>query len=339
MKHSFGILSDGQEAFVYRISWGKITAQITDFGATLVSLNVPDSQGNLADVVLGYDTALEYQNNDGYFGATVGRNANRVAGGCFMLGDKRIQMPQNEGNNNLHSGPDSYAHRLWKLEEHTESSIRFSLYSPDGDQGMPGNATIYVSYFLENPGALRIRYDAISDKDTVFNLTNHSYFNMAGHNHPEKAMDQVLMLTARHYTPDDAQSIPTGEKKAVEGTPMDFRTPKPIGRDIGEDYRCLKLQGGYDHNFEAYAEPCAVLSDPESGRCMAVSTDCPGIQFYSGNFLDGVKGKNGAVYTRRGGVALETQYYPNSVNEPDWRQPFCKAGQHYHSETTYTFHW
>lgn len=339
MKKSFGLAPNGQETFLYQISWGKLTAQISDYGATLVSLLVPDSRGNLADVLLGFDTPKEYWEKGGYLGATVGRNANRIAGGRFMIGDKLVQMPTNEGCNNLHSGPDSYAYRLWTVEEHTASSIRFSLFSPDGDQGMPGNAHIYVTYTLESPGALRITYDAVSDKDTVFNLTNHAYFNMAGHDHPEKAMDQLLMMPARHYTPDDAQSIPTGEKKSVEGTPMDFRTPKPIGRDINQDYRCLQLQKGYDHNFEAYAEPCAVLSDPQSGRSMSVTTDCPGIQFYAGNFLNGVLGKNGVSYTYRGGVALETQYYPNSVNVPDWKQPIFKAGQPYHSVTTYTFHW
>lgn len=339
MKKPFGTLSDGQSAYLYEISCGEIIARITDFGATLVQLHVPDSKGNVADVVLGYDSATEYQNRAGFFGATVGRNANRVAKATFRMGEKTVQMPQNEGENNLHSGPDSYANRLWTVEKHTQNSIRFSLESPDGDQGMPGNAKIHVTYTLEYPGALRLTYDAISDKDTVFNLTNHTYFNMAGHDHPEKAMDQVMMMTARFYNPDDAQSIPTGELKPVEGTPMDFRIPKPIGRDINEDYRCLKLQGGYDHNFEAYADPCVTVTDPESGRTMSVSTDCPGIQFYAGNFLHDVPGKDGAVYCYRGGIALETQYYPDSVNHPEWPQPFYRAGEHYHSETVYRFTW
>ena len=152
-------------------------------------------------------------------------------------------------------------------------------------------------------------------------------------------MAQTLMLTARHYTPDDAESIPTGELKRVENTPMDFRQPKPIGRDIQEDYPCLKLQGGYDHNFEVYTNPCAVLTDPESGRTMSVSTDLPGIQFYSGNYLKGEAGKDGVSYIRRGAVALETQYYPDSVNHPEWAQPFFKAGEHFRSETVYSFQW
>ena len=339
MQREFGKLKNGEMTHLYDITWGSIKAQISDYGATLINLYVPDSKGNVADVLLGYDTAEEYDHRPGFFGAIVGRNANRIGKGSFQIGDKTVQMPINDHQNNLHSGPESYAYRLWKLEEHTENRIRFSLISPDGDQGMPGNAEIHVTYTLDAPGALHITYDAVSDKDTVFNLTNHAYFNMAGQDHPEKAMSQTLMMPARFYTVADAESIPTGELRPVEGTPMDFRTPKPIGRDIEQDYPCFKLQRGYDHNFEVYANPCAILSDPESGRSMSVSTDCPGLQFYSGNFLNGEPGKGGVKYTHRGGVALETQFYPDSVNHPQWPQPFVKAGEHYHSETVYTFHW
>ena len=337
MKRPFGILPCGKEASLYTISGGKLTACISDFGATLVKLYVPDGDGNMADVVLGFDDANEYAASTTYFGATVGRNANRVKDGSFMLGGKKIQMPINDGSNNLHSGPDGYSFRIWQVEHLEKHSITFRLESPDGDQGMPGNATIRVTYTLEAPATVRIRYDAICDKDTVFNLTNHSYFNLAGHDKPEKAMSQILSMPARFFTPDDAQSIPTGEKRSVEGTPMDFRTPKPIGRDLGEDYDALKLQGGYDHNWEVFTDPCAILSDPESGRTMAVSTDRPGIQFYSGNFLEGETGKDGVSYIYRGGIALETQYYPDSVNHPEWAQPITPAGTPYHSETCYRF--
>lgn len=339
MQKEFGKLNDGQMAHLYDITWGDIKAEISDYGATLINLYVPDSKGNVANVVLGYDTAAEYDHRPGFFGATVGRNANRICKGNFKIGDKTVQMTINDHQNNLHSGPESYAYRLWKLEEYTENSIRFSLNSPDGDQGMPGNAEIHVTYTLEAPGALRLTYNAVSDKDTVFNLTNHTYFNMAGQDHPEKAMSQTLMMPARFYTVADAESIPTGELRPVEGTPMDFRSPKPIGRDIDQDYPCFKLQRGYDHNFEVYANPCAILADPESGRSMSVTTDRPGLQFYSGNFLTGEQGKGGVKYTHRGGVALETQFYPDSVNHPEWPQPFVKAGERYHSETIYSFHW
>lgn len=339
MKERFGKTKNGESAWLYEITLGKMKAHISDYGATLVRLFVPDKNGSLADVVLGFDSAERYDCNGAFFGAVVGRNANRVRKGTFPIGGKTVQMEINDNSNNLHSGPKSYAHRLWKMEKHTESSIRFSLFSPDGDQGFPGNAQIFVTYTLEHPGLLRITYNAVSDKDTVFNLTNHSYFNLAGHNCPEKAMSQILILPARFYTPADEESIPTGELRPVEGTPMDFRQPKPIGRDICQEYPCLKRQGGYDHNFEVYTDPCAILTDPESGRSMAVSTDCPGIQFYAGNYLNGIQGKDGVRYTKRGGVALETQYYPDSVNHPQWPQPFCKAGERYHSETIYKFTW
>ncbi len=339
MKYNFGKLKSGEEVSLYEISFGGMKAHISDYGATLVRLFVPDRDGNLADVVLGFDSAEEYDHRSGSFGATVGRNANRIGKGTFRIGDKVVQMAINNKSNNLHSGPDYYGYRIWTLEKHTANSVRLSLLSPDGDQGMPGNAEIHVTYTLEHPGILRITYDAVSDKDTVFNMTNHAYFNLAGHDHPEKAMAQTLILPARFYHVADDESLPTGELRLVAGTPMDFRSPKPVGSDLNEDYPCLKRQGGYDHNFEVFTDPCAILADPESGRSMSVSTDCPGVQVYSGNFMNGLKGKNGACYTHRAGVALETQYYPDSVNHPQWPQPFYKAGERYHSETAYKFTW
>lgn len=331
----FGILPDGQKASLYTISGGSLRANIADLGATLVSLWAPDANGNLADVVLGYDEASDYLKYDGYLGAVVGRNANRIKDARFPLGDTMVVMTPNENGHNLHSGPNGFHARLWTVEAHNESSIRLSLVSPDGDQGFPGNAKISVTYSIEN-NALVITYEAVSDKDTVFNMTNHAYFNMAGHENTHKAMDQVLMMPGRFFNPDDAESIPTGELCSVEGTPMDFRQGKPIGQDIEADYEPLHLQEGYDHNFEACGEFCAVLSDPESGRTMKVSTDCPGIQFYSGNYLNAV-GKGGINYHRRGGICLETQFYPDSVNHPEWPQPFTKAGQTYHSVTRFQF--
>ena len=338
MKKEFGLRSDGQQAYLYTIRSGKITAEISDHGATLVKLFVPDSEGNVADVVLGFDTPDEYTTSGTFFGATVGRNANRVGKAAFVLNGKQCNLDANDnGVNNLHSGFDPFKNRMWQVMEHSESSIRMELNSPNGDQGFPGNAVISVTYRLESDGSLRILYDGICDQDTVFNMTNHTYFNLAGHNHPEKAMDQILSMPARVYTFSDEQSIPTGELREVDGTPMDFREPKAIGRDLGEDYDSLKLQGGYDHNFEVFCNPCATLKDPDSGRIMTVSTDCCGLQFYSGNFLEGETGKDGVSYTYRGGIALETQFYPDSVNKPQWKQPFVKVGERYHSETVYKF--
>lgn len=337
MKENFGVLPDGRTAHLYTISCGSLTACVSDLGATLVRLFVPDSQGKTDDIVLGYDNPEGYLRGTAYLGATIGRNSNRVRNACFILDNKTCVMPANEGVNNLHSGPDGYDTRLWDVVRHTESAITLGLQSPHGDQGMPGNATIYVTYALEG-SQIRIRYEATADRDTVFNLTNHSYFNLAGQANPNKAMEQVLSMPARFFNPDDAANIPTGELRSVVGSPMDFRTPKPLGRDIAQDYDALNLQGGYDHNFEVFCNPCATLTDPFSGRSMYVITDCPGIQLYTANFTDTI-GKGGVYYGEGSGVCLETQFYPDSVNHPEWLQPIVKAGEKYTSETIYRFHW
>lgn len=335
-KKSFGKLPSGEKTTLYTISDGKVTAQVTDYGATLVRLWVPDKNGELADVVLGYKDAKGYAEDTVFFGATVGRNSNRIKGSAFVLGNTTFAMTPNEGENNLHSGPDFYSKRMWTVENFVGNSITFSLESPNGDQGFPGNAVIKVTYTVAN-AALKITYDAISDRDTVFNLTNHSYFNMAGHEKQELALGQELILPARVYAVADSEGIPTGEMRSVEGTPMDFRMPKAIGRDVNQDYEALNLQKGYDHNYEVYTAPCAILTDPVSGRSMAVTTDCPGMQFYDGHFINGQKGKDGVVYGKNSGVCLETQFYPDAIHQPQWAQPVTKAGEQYHSETTYKF--
>ncbi|MDO5152916.1 MAG: aldose epimerase family protein [Eubacteriales bacterium] len=336
MKEFFGNLPSGESTFLYTISCGGLSAAVSDYGATLVRLFVPDKNGVLADVVLGHDDCNGYRMGDACLGATVGRNANRLKNACFILGNKTYALTPNENGNNLHSGPEYYFKRLWRVLSHRENAITLALNSPHGDQGFPGNAVIHVTYTLEPCGNLRISYDAVCDRDTVFNLTNHSYFNLAGHEKTGAAMDQLLILPGRFFNPDDRENIPTGELRSVSGTPMDFRSPKPIGRDIGQDYEPLRLQGGYDHNWEVFCNPCAILSDPVSGRSMAVSTDCPGIQLYAGNFLD-ERGKGGIYYGKRSGVALETQYYPDCLHHEDWPQPITKAGEKYHSETVYRF--
>ena len=255
---------------------------------------------------------------------------------AFVMNGKTYALCGNENGNNHHSGPDHYKDRLWQVVHADETGICLRLDSPNGDQGFPGNAVIQVRYTLTAKGALRIEYDAVSDRDTVFNLTNHSYFNLAGHEKTDKAMHQELILPGRFFTVADSKSIPTGEMRSVAGTPLDFRTPKAVGKDIGEAYEALQLQGGYDHNYEVFTDPCAILRDPESGRTMAVSTDCPGVQLYSGNYLN-EQGKDGVAYTPRSGVCLETQYYPDAVNHPQWAQPITKAGERYHSVTTFRF--
>ncbi len=330
MEKNFGKLADGRQARLYTIEKGRVRAEITDFGAALVSLFVDG-----VDVCLGYDDVTGYEKQGGYIGAVVGRNANRVGGSQFLLNGAEVLLPANEGRNCLHSGPDCWSFRLWNVTAHTVNSLTLTLHSPHGDQGFPGNADVSVTYTIENDG-LTIAYDAVSDRDTVFNLTNHAYFNLFGQDKPERAMDQELMIPADYFYPVNAENIPTGELRAVEGTPFDFRTFKPIGRDIGMDYEPLHLQGGYDHNFVNKGAVCAVLKNPENGLTMTVTTDCPGIQFYAGNFLDNV-GKGGTVYGKRTGVALETQFYPDAVNHPEWPQPTVRAGEKCHSVTRYSF--
>ena len=338
MKKDYGMVPDGQHATLYILRNGALQAEVMDYGATLVRLLVPDCRGEVADVVLGYDCAWDYAVNNSNLGATVGRNANRVGGASFLLNGRTVSLsPNDNGVNNLHSGPDIYNHRMWQVEAVSETAITLYQFSPDGDQGFPGNAEIRVTYTLTE-NSIRISYEATCDRDTVFNMTNHSYFILSGHDKPEKAMGQVLQMNALRFTPADALSIPTGELWEVEGTPMDFRTPKTIGRDIGQPYDALILQKGYDHNFEVAGNPCAILQDVSSGRTMEVYTDRPGIQFYSGNYLDKI-GKESVHYTRRGAVCLETQCFPDAVNKPQWKQPFVKAGEVWRSETEYCFKW
>ena len=330
MEKTFGKLADGRQARLYTIENGRLRAEITSYGASLVSLFVDG-----VDVCLGCDDVSGYECNGSYLGAVVGRNANRTGGAGFELNGERVTLPANEGKNNLHSGPDSWAWRLWEKTAHTDSSLTLSLHSPHGDQGFPGNADVSVTYTIENDG-LTIEYRVVSDRDTVFNLTNHAYFNLFGQDKPERAMDQELLIPGEYFCPDDAENIPTGELRHVEGTPFDFRSFKPIGRDIGMDYEPLHLQGGYDHNFVNSGRVCAVLRNPETGLTMTVTTDCPGVQVYAGNFLDNT-GKGGVYYGKRTGVALETQFYPNAVNHPEWPQPVVKAGEKLRSVTRYAF--
>lgn len=337
MKQEWGILPDGQVASLYTISSGPLKAVISDLGATIVQLWVPDGQGDPADIVLGFDTPAEYAASGDCFGATVGRNANRIGGASVVIGGKVYPLTPNDGNNNLHSGPNGYHHRLWQVLVHTPSTITLGLHSPHLDQGFPGNADITVTFSL-SAQTLSIRYEALSDRDTIFNLTNHSYFNLAGHNAPEKAMSQLLSMPARFFTPADDHSIPTGECRPVDGTAMDFRVPKPLGQDIHADDEPLHLQNGYDHNFEVFCDPCAILTDPSSGRSMAVCTDCPGIQLYTANYTD-CTGKGGQKYPPRSAVCLETQFYPDSVHQSQWPQPLVAAGQKYQSTTRFHFSW
>lgn len=343
MEHrSFGKTRCGKDATLYTLrNQNGMVMEVSDFGATLYALLVPDGKGGLVDVVLGYDTPADYEAAKGtFFGATVGRNANRIGGAAFSLNGKTCVLDRNDGRNNLHSGFDFYNTRLWDLAGVTEASITFSLHSPDGDQGYPGALDIDVTYTLTADNAVRIDYRACPHADTVVNLTNHSYFNLNGHA-SGSIVKHTLWVDADHFTRTDAESIPTGEITPVEGTPMDFRVKKEIGRDIDADYEAVVFGKGYDHNcclnnggkFALVAE----MTGDRSGLTMQVYTDLPGMQIYSGNFLTVEPGKQGAVYRHRQGMCFETQHWPDAVNHPNFPSPVCRAGQTWRSTTVYQF--
>lgn len=343
---SFGKTENGVEVTQYTITNGNGTeCSLIDLGAAWVTMKVRDRKGAFADVVIGYDNAEAYYHNPTSCGECVGRNANRIGGAAFELEGVRYQLAKNNNDNNLHSGPDKWVTHLFKgnlPDGEAGNSVRFTKFSPDGEQGFPGNLDFSVTYTLTEEDALRIVYEASADQTTVINPTNHAYFNLAG-NGSGDILQQEVWINADAFTPADQWSIPTGEIRPVAGTPFDFTQKKKIGRDIGADYDQLKFAGGYDHNFALNEQGtglrhAALLTDPVSGRRMDVYTDLPGMQFYTGNGLKNTyPGKDGADYLPRTGVCFETQYYPDAVNKPDWQQPVFKKGQVYRSETVYSF--
>lgn len=345
-KEQWGVMPSGEPVSLYTLSNDNgVSASFTDLGGTWVTMYVPDRDGKLVDVVLGYDSVEAYLENPPHFGAPIGRNANRIAGARFTLNGKEYRLAANDGTNNLHSAPDLYHSRLWEAETEEGdlgTTVRFSLFSHDGDQGYPGNADITVSYTLTPDDSLVIAYHMVSDSDTVANFTNHTYFNLDGQD-GGNAMGQSVWIDADAYTAADAGSIPTGEIVPVAGTPMDFTVMKEIGRDIDAAYEALILGRGYDHNWILNHAPgeTALSAAAESGKTgirMEVCTDLPGMQFYTGNFLGkGPAGKNGMIYAPRYGYCFETQYYPNAVNMPEFPSPILKAGEEYRTTTVYRF--
>lgn len=340
---SFGKLADGQEAMLYTISNTKgMCAKITDFGAAIVSLVVKDRNGKDTDVVLGYGDVQTYQQQTSSFGVIVGRNCNRIADARIIIDDVTYQLEKNDNGNNLHSGSQGTSRRLWDVEEHTADKITFVIEDADGQQGYPGNAVMKVTYEVTEADELSITYHATADKTTVFNMTNHAYFNLNGAG-SGTAMDQILQIRASHYTPViDAKSIPTGEIASVEGTPFDFREAKPIGRDIAQENDQLSYGHGYDHNFVldkecAGLEKIATAYSTKSGIKMDVITDCIGMQLYTANFIQGQKVQGGAICENRDAFCLETQYFPNSINEPNFTTPLTEAGKSYDTKTVYAF--
>jgi aldose 1-epimerase len=346
-KRDFGKTSDGQQIDLYTLSNKKgMEVAITNFGGTIVSLKVPDREGRSADVVLGYEDVSGYETGKAFFGATVGRYANRIAGGKFILDGVTDKLPTNDGPNTLHGGIRGFSHRVWTAKDISGpmgQALQLTYWSKDGEEGFPGNLTAKVVFTLTNANELKIAYSATTDKDTVINLTNHSYFNLSGQGEGD-ILGHELTIHASKFTPVDSTLIPTGELRSVKGTPFDFTQSTPIGARIAQDDEQLKLGKGYDHNWVLDAGQtvaphlAAQAHDPKSGRVLEVLTTEPGIQFYTGNFLDGtIHGKEGKVYNHRYGFCLETQHFPDSPNHPKFPTTELKPGQRYHSTTVFKF--
>jgi aldose 1-epimerase len=315
------------------------------FGGIIISLRVPDKSGKLDDVVLGFDNLAAYEENNPHFGALIGRYGNRIANGEFKLDGKTYHLPKNNGPNTLHGGVKGFDKVMWDIEpfENKDAAgLVLSRTSPDGEEGFPGNLKVKVTYTLTNNNELSFEYEATTDKATPVNLTEHSYFNLSGEGNGN-ILGHVLKLNADHFTPVDKNLIPTGEIRSVKGTPLDFTTPTAIGARIDDKYDQLVIAGGYDHNFVVNGKSgvmrlAARAKDPKSGRVLEVYTVEPGVQFYSGNFLDGtLTGKNGHKYQKRDGFCLETQHYPDSPNHPKFPSTILKPGQTYHTKTLLKF--
>lgn len=340
----FGKTRNGEEITIFRIeNENGMVAEVTNYGAILTSLYAPDKNGNTTDVVLGFDTAEEYFYNPSFFGSTIGRNANRIAKAKFELNGKTYKLEKNDGRNNLHSHfTGCFNKLLWKATAlKKENAVKFSLVSPDLDQGFPGKLTAEVIYRLTEDNGIEIEYFAKSDKDTVYNPTNHTYFNLNGHA-SGSAMGHKLWLKASNYTPVVKGCIPTGEIAPVAGTVFDFTKKMTIGDRINDDDEQLKLGKGYDHNYALDVKgnkvvKIATLSNDDESRVMTVYSDLPGVQFYAGNCIKKQKGKGGAKYGKRCAVCLETQYFPDSINQKNFASPVLKAGSEFHSITKYVF--
>ena len=342
-KRSFGKSKEGQEVFLYEITnKNQVTLTVSDFGAAWVHMLVPDREGNRRDVVLGYDSAEGYYVNPGHFGAVVGRNGNRIGNARFEINGTEYQLPVNDNKNNLHSGPDWYRTRVWDVKEIDEekNSVTFGLFSPDGDQGFPGNFSVTVTYELTEENEVVLHYQGSADADTIVNMTNHSYFNLNGHASGD-VLEQEMWVDADAFTATDSLLIPTGEILSVTDTPMDFRVRKKIGRDIDADFEAIGFGGGYDHNWclnnQGKFAKVAEMWSQESGITMEVYTDLPGVQIYAGNFLDQEVGKNGVVYRKRQGICFETQHYPDAINHENFPSPILRAGEIYQTRTVYRF--
>ena len=339
----WGKTIDGQAVELYTLTDADLTVRITSFGAHVVSIEAPDRAGHKADVVLGFKDITGYENpkNTAYLGAIVGRYGNRIAKGTFSLDGATYHIPTNNNGNTLHGGTKGFDHMVWTGKP-LPDGVELTLVSPDGDMGFPGQLTTHVRYTLQGK-SLRIQYSATTTKATPVNLTNHSYFNLSGEG-SGTILNDVLTLPADRYTPVDSGLIPTGQLAPVQGTPLDFRQPTPIGARIDQENEQLKIAGGYDHNFVlndaggSGLHLAAKVVDPASGRTLTVTTTEPGVQFYSGNFLDGtLSGISGKDYVKNAGFCLETQHFPDSPNQASFPSTTLNPGKTLHSETIFTF--
>lgn len=331
--------TDGVEVYLYTLTNDLgFEVSITTFGGAITSLKTPDRRGTFGDIVLGFDTLEDYVRNPRYFGALIGRHANRIAGGKFSLHGTSYQLPQNNGANHLHGGFNGFDKRVWSARE-DEDVLRLLYVSKDGEEGYPGNLTAFVDYHLSD-SELTINYRATTDGETIVNLTNHSYFNLRGDG---TILDHELTLNADSFTPVSKDLIPTGEIATVAGTPMDFRAGRAIGSEIRHDYDQLGFTGGYDHNFvlndwDGSLRSAVRLYEPVSGRVLEILTTQPGVQFYSGNFLDGsVTGNYGFVYEKYTGLCLEPQHFPDAPNHPQFPSTVLRPGEEYKHATVFRF--
>lgn len=337
----FGVMPNGTKISIFTLRDGAYTACVMTYGTRVVSLEAPDRSGNVADLVLGYDSLAPYLTDRTYFGAIAGRYANRIAHGSFSLNGIRYSLSKNAGDTTLHGGLVGFDKRVWIAEE-IPGGVQMTLVSENGDQGFPGKLTARVRYTLAK-NTLQLEYFATTDADTVLNLTNHSYFNLAGEGRGD-ILDHVVTIPAELFTPTDDDQIPTGELASVADTPFDFRKPTRIGERIDEDNEQMRFAKGYDQNFVLRSASGAELmreaarvADPTSERVLTVETTQPAVQFYSGNHLNDVSGKRGHIYAKRAGFCLETQHFPNSPNQPKFPSTELKPGQTFRSVTRFTF--
>lgn len=327
----------------YNISNSRgMSAEVLNYGAIVSKLLIPDNKGNTDDVVLGYDSIDGFVNDNSFQGAIVGRYGNRIAGGKFTIEGREYSVTQNEGPNQLHGGLNGFNKVIWNVENVDDNSITLSYLSPDGEEGYPGNVKIKVTYKITELNELKILYTGTTDKTTILNPTNHCYFNLTGST-DDTILEHIVYIDADYITRVDDQMIPTGELLEVKGTPMDFNTPRAVGENINEDYEQLILGSGYDHNYvlnnqNGSIRKVAEVFDPKSGRVLEVITDQPGLQFYSGNHLNDIKnGKGNKAYSRRAGLCLEAQGFPDSPNKPHFPSVVLKPGETYKQTTIYRF--